>query len=230
MTPVIGVTTVTGIIDKSGPLINWAVNKMCLPYIRKNLKPNKKYDELAIENILKDAGRQHHIKKEEAATAGTLVHEWAERWIKDFHKPKRPQNLQLRNGASAFLKWVKEHDVKFLHSEKKIYSRKYKYAGTADAIGYIGGKLSLIDFKTSGAIWDEYRLQVAGYLFADKEEREYSGVKETDYDAAWIARFDKDTGEFEARYIPFSEVKQDFQGFLGALAVKKRLLELKREK
>lgn len=221
MAPIIGVTTVTSVLEKPA-LINWAVYKMCIPYIRENLKPNKKYDELEIEKILKEAGRQHTIKKEEAGQAGTMVHAWAENYIKG-RKPKKPKNPQLLNGVKAFLNWVEAHKVKFIASEKKIYSRLFHYAGTLDAIGTIDGKLALIDFKTGSGLYPEMLLQVAAYLRADREESERK------YNSAWIARFDKETAEFETKCIPIEEVNKDFQAFLGALAVRQRLIELKRE-
>ena len=226
MVPTIGVTTVTSVIEKPA-LINWAVYKQCLPYIRENLKPNKKYDELEIEKILKEAGRQHTIKKEEAGQAGTLVHAWAEAWIKG-KKPKKPKNPLLLNGVNAFLDWVKAHNVKFLESEKKVYSRCYLYAGTADAIGTIDGKLALIDFKTGSGIWPEMYFQTAAYLMASWEEATH--WTKPLYDSAWIARFDKETAEFETKCIPIEEVEKDFAAFLGALALRKRLNELKNNK
>lgn len=221
--PIIGVTTITGVADKSGPLMYWAVRKVTIPYIQEKIKPNTKYDELELNAVFKEAERQYTMHKERAADAGLLMHSWAEDFIRG-KKPKKPKNKQLLNAVNAFLDWIKEHKVKFLLSEQKVFSRKYRYAGTYDAVGTIDGKLSMIDFKTNkSGIYDEYRMQVAAYLSAYAEE---TGVRA---DSAWIVRFDKETAEFETKCIPIEEHEKDFKAFLGAKDLKQRLLELKRE-
>src|SRR3990167_9543601 len=89
--PVESVTTVTSVIDKSGPLLWWAVNDMALPYIfggGKRVKfepqiiPGGDYDEIQLLNIRKGASMAHRTQKESAADIGTLVHNWCEKWIK----------------------------------------------------------------------------------------------------------------------------------------------------
>src|SRR3990167_6672970 len=145
--PIIGVTSFSGLPDKSGPISWWAVNKMCIPYIRENLKPNTKYDELEIEEVFKVAGKRHLQKKEEAATIGTAVHEWAELYLLG-KKPKKPKNPQMKSGVEAFLKWLKEYKVKPIYTERKVYSRLHDYAGTCDLVAEIDGKLA-IDRKST---------------------------------------------------------------------------------
>ena len=43
----------------------------------------------------------------------------------------------MKNCVQAFLDCVRENNIKFLHSEGKIYSRKHNYAGTFDAIASV---------------------------------------------------------------------------------------------
>ena len=127
----------------------------------------------------------------------------------------------MQNGVNAFLDFVNTHQVKFFESEKKVYSRKHGYTGTLDAEGIIDNQLCIIDFKTSNGIYDEYRFQVAAYLEARKEE---TGNK---YGAYWIARFGKETPDFETVRVPIKEHKDDLKAFLGALAIRRRLKALK---
>lgn len=216
------VTGATGVIDKSRPLIFWAVG-LTKNYLMGNLQSlidDTKGDKIAA--LIEEAGKQHSIKKQQAADVGTQIHTWAEAFIKaksEKEWPEIPKEPQVANGVAAFLKWVDEYEVKFISSEKMIYSKKYKYAGIMDAEAIIKKKLCVIDFKSSKAVYPEMRFQVAAYQAAVEEEtgKEYSGNK-------WLARFDKETGEFEAH--EFAEHDKDFKAFLAALDLRRRLKEL----
>lgn len=224
-TNVISVTACTSIIDKSRPLIYWAVN-LSRDYMLANIKDliaDSKGDDIL--RLIEEASKQHSIKKEEAATAGTEAHKWCELFIKAKTKkdyPELPKDPKVYNAVTAFLKWVDEHEVKFIDSEKHVYSKKYKYAGIMDASAVINRKKSVIDFKTSKGFYNEFRFQVAAYQAADEEEtgKEYSGDK-------WIVKFDKETGEFDARQ--FDGQKEDFKAFLSCLNLRMRLKELDKE-
>ena len=220
--PVLSVTAAISIIDKSRPLIYWATG-LTRDFLMENLNTlikDTKGDK--ISSLIEEGIKQHSIKKQQAADIGTKVHDWAEKFIKAKSKkewPEIPKETEVYNGITAFLKWVEEYDVKFISSEKHIYSRKHKYAGIMDAEAIIQGKLSVVDFKTSKAVYPEYRFQVAGYQAASEEERgkPYPGNK-------WLARFGKDDGEFEAH--EYAEHDKDFKAFLSALNLRKRLKEL----
>lgn len=220
--PIISVTAVTSIIDKSKPLIYWAVG-CAKDFLMQNLNAlieDTKGDKISA--IIEEAAKQHNIKKQAAAGIGIQVHTWVEDFIKAKSKkewPEIPKDPQVFNGVSAFLKWVDEYEVKFISSEKKVYSKKHKYAGIMDAEAIIKRKTCVIDFKTSKGIYPEMRFQVAAYQAAVEEESEkdYSGNK-------WLARFDKETGEFEAH--EFAEQDKDFKAFLAALELRRRLKEL----
>lgn len=219
---IISVTGVTSVIDKSRPLIYWAVG-LAKGFLMENLQTlidDTKGDKIAA--IIEEAAKQHSIRKQQAADVGTQVHAWVEAFIKAKSKkdwPEIPKDPQVFNGITAFLKWVDEYDVKFISSERHIYSKKHKYAGIMDAEAIIQKKLCVIDFKTSKGIYPEMRFQVAAYQAAVEEEsgKEYSGNK-------WLARFDKETGEFEAH--EFAEQEKDFKAFLAALELRRRLKEL----
>ena len=219
---VISVTGVTGVIDKSRPLIYWAVG-LSKDYLLSNLKDmiaDDKGDRIV--TLIEEASKQHAQVKKAAADIGTQAHDWIERFIKAKTKkdyPELPKDPQVYNGVSAFLKWVDEYDVKFLSSEKQVYSKKYQYAGIMDAEAVIKHKRCVVDFKTGKALYPEMRFQVAAYQAAVEEESgvEYPGNK-------WLARFDKNTAEFEAR--EFAEHDLDFKAFLAALTLKRRLKEI----
>jgi len=219
----ISVTACTGIIDKSAPLMHWAV-KLTKEYLFECLDQRLKITEEVIET----ASSQHRIKKEKAATIGSIVHEFAEQYINK-EKPEIPEKIEgmrkddmekIRNGIIAFLKWVKDHKIKFVASEKLVYSKKHDYVGLMDVVYKEKGKLVAGDFKTSkSGHYPEYKFQLSAYRGADEEE---SKVK---YDRSVILHFDKENGEFEA--IECEEHEKDYKAFLSCLAIKKRLKELK---
>ena len=179
----LSVTAVTSMLDKPA-LIPWAVN-LAIEHIDDLIR-------LGIQitpEHLNEAKNKHRVKSAQAASIGTQVHEWCERYIKNTQQDL-PEDPNVLNGVMGFLQWVKEHSVTFGNSEKIVYSKKYKYVGTLDAEAYIDGKLHLIDFKTSSGIYNEMRYQVAAYRNAAQEE---GAVYEGDN---ILARFDKQTGNF----------------------------------
>ena len=213
----ISVTGVTGMLDKPA-LIGWAVN-LGRDYLLELAKNNTI---ITAQHIL-EAAKQHTIKKTKEATSGTLVHEWAEQYIKEFN-PAMPEDDRVTNGVIAFLDWIKEHQVQFIASEQPVYSKQHQYVGIMDCKFTMGKEDHKIvhagDFKTSSGIYNEMRYQVSAYQAADAEE---SGCE---YGNKWIVRFDKNTGGFEAREFPLAEHQDDLAAFLGLLAVKKREQEL----
>lgn len=231
----ISVTGATGMLDKSRPLLIWA-ERLSVEFLVNKLTEKVKIT----EEIIREACRQHTVKKEEAATIGGLVHKWAEDYIagKD---PEMPTDEKVLNGVTAFLSWVSEHDVKFLASEQIVYSKKHKYVGLLDTIvsmkwnGSRGRLICVGDFKTNNwkedkdtgerkpTVYSEFRYQVAGYKHAYEEEhgKYFTGPR-------LIFSFDKDTGNFAVTDIDENpdDYKKDIECFLAALALKKREKEL----
>jgi hypothetical protein len=204
-TYLVGVTTALGMIAKP-QLIGWAA-RMATEYIQEAHEDGRSMT----EELFEAAKNAHRRKKEEAGASGSLVHEWAENYIKT-GADELPEDGNVLNGVLAFLKWVKAHKVKFTSSERIVYSRKHGYVGTLDAEAEIDGKLCVIDFKTSSGIYPEMHLQTAAYQKAAEEEgSEYTGHR-------WIVRFDKTTGEFEA--VQAKEIRGAFKAFKAALALK----------
>lgn len=233
---VVGVTTALGIIDKPA-LIGWAVNLMKNHLL--GLLHGDNFGNITAEEIL-TAAKLHLERKKDTANTGTLVHEWAESYIKGLN-PAMPEDQRVVQGVTAFLGWVKEYEVKFIASEKMVYSRRYNYVGTMDCIFTMGREDHKIkhvgDFKTGGAIYDEYRFQVAAYEEADAEE---SGAV---YGEKWLMRFakedklDKTTGDikekagtFEAVAFSPDEHQADLEAFLAAKTIYERKRALEKQK
>ena len=139
------------------------------------------------EEVYKQSKRAYKAKSTEAMEIGTLVHEAIELWIQSNGKLKTEEleNEHQKLGLQAFLAWGEEHSVEIVDNER-IVSDNQTYAGRFDLLAFIDGKLTLLDFKTSTGIWDEYWLQTAGY--ADCL---------SDVEQVAVLRIDKHTGELE---------------------------------
>jgi len=214
---VLSVTGITGIIDKSGPLMWWSVGQ-CLEYVESRLPTLSSLDEVQTKAFLHDAHRAHLKSSRAAADVGTVAHDW----IDDFLKGKRertdlPKNQLARTSVESFLEWFDENVDEVIETEFKCYSREHNYAGTADFDGIVNGERVIADWKTGKAIYPEYELQGNGYVIAREEELDIT------YDAIWIVALPKDGGKIKAkRFVPAARAQN---GFLGALALYRALKE-----
>lgn len=182
-----GVTTIIGILDKSGALIGWAT-ELARDFLLERIQEAP----VTEEQIYKSCDL-HSERKVEASNIGSEVHDWIEAHIKN-QNPEMPQSKEAQIGVNAFLDWENANKVKFITSERLVYSKKHDFVGTLDIEAKVNGKLCLIDIKTSNGIYNSFSLQTAAYVKADEEE---SGKK---YSGRWIIRLAKETEkEYNAR-------------------------------
>lgn len=153
-----------------------------------------RFDPIWVEQVSEEAKWAHRRLSNEAKNIGSAVHDFAERWI--LHQlgkgsaPAMPANEAARAGASAFLDWAHSHEIEFHWTERKVYSRDGRYAGTADLGITFEGVKGVADFKTSKAVYESHHWQTAAYLGALREELGEEWV------GRWIIHLDKRTGEF----------------------------------
>lgn len=209
------VTTILQVINKP-VLVPWAV-KMTGDYWLDCMKSGRTdYDE-----VYKESKASHRQKTDAAANIGTNVHNYAEAFFRGQPLPELKTD-EAKRGADAFHKWVDANHIEILAVERRIYSKEYHYSGTTDFVAKIGGVLGIGDYKTSSGIYPEMRLQTAAYQHALQEEK---GMK---FDVRWIVRFDKKTGEFEAK--PFYDFDLDFSAFRSALTLHNAMKEMTKRK
>lgn len=227
-----GVTTYLGIIDKSRSLIIWAT-ELYRDFLIENLKKG------ITEDHIYNGSTLHEEIKQKAASIGDEVHDWIEQYTRG-EKPDMPDKREAQIGVSAFLDWEKENKVKFISSERVVYSKKHDYVGRLDIEAKVNGKLCLVDIKTSNSLYNTQGLQVAAYVKADEEEsgKEYKGrwlirlAKETEEE--YIVRMNKKNQNrvrrgrdpvvipsyrpFEARFLDEDKknMDRDFKGFINA--------------
>ena len=176
-----GVTTILGVIAKPA-LIGWSA-RMASEYVLENLK-----DLNEIERVCEEAKNAHRIKKEDAGQKGTDVHALVESLIKEsiaknggFIKkdgPELPPNTESDNKqVQNFIDWATKNKVKFLESEKPVYSEKMFCAGICDFVCEINGEKLVGDLKTGSGIYPEHFYQVAAYrmMLEEMGEKDFKG-------------------------------------------------------
>jgi len=219
------VTTYTGVLDKSTPLIIWATRLNRDWLLEKAPELVKMTDEDTIKLLIEESSKQHTIRKEQAADIGTQAHDWVEKFVAATKANKKPPALpkdkQVHNAVMAFLSWMNKVNPKFTENEKHIYSRKYKYAGILDAVALIKSKRVLIDFKTSKGIYSDHLYQTAGYQLAYEE---MTG-KAIDYRI--VIKFGKEDGNFEVKEL--HDHTRDKKGFLACFTLKTIDTEITKE-
>lgn len=191
-----GVTSYLNVLDKSKPLGIWQQG-MTLDFLLECLASGKKVDEQkAIEAVI-----QHELYLEKAADIGTEIHSWCEFYIrhqlkeKGFERlPEIPEYPEAITGVNSFMQWIDEHKVKFLSTERAVYSSRYDYIGIMDFEAVIDGLHCMGDFKSSNGLYNSVRMQTAAYASADEEERG-SDKKFKGYDGRYALRLSKYTEE-----------------------------------
>lgn len=203
-----GVTTALGIKDKSQALLSWQREEVV-----KHLLPKIEEGKKISEKDIVEALYASETTKEKAASLGDDIHAWIERYIshrlnlKGFEDmPEMPENPAVLTGVTSFLEWEATHKVKFLWTEKVVYSKKYDYIGTADFGAKVDGKVCLCDIKTGNGMYNSVRAQTAAYAMADLEDRN------TKYDGRWAIRLAKET---EVEYQERMALKNKIREMLG---------------
>lgn len=213
--PVPGVTSILKRVDKGIYLTNWYI-RVTRDYWLEACKSGR----TDFEEIHKESWNANKNISKAARDIGKNVHSYAECHFKGLPLPELLTD-EAKRGVDAFHKWLAAHNVKIKASERLVFSKEHYYAGTCDFVAEVDGVLAVGDLKTSSGIFNEYRFQTAAYQHAIQEEK---GMK---FEVRWIVRFDKQTGEFEAK--PFYEFDLDFQGFQAACVLNRTLTAIEKE-
>jgi hypothetical protein len=163
----------------------------------------------------------------EATTFGNSVHKYIENYLlQDIPVPDCINgNCDITKGIKLVLSQIQEINL----IEYTLANQKYGYCGTCDALGIIGGNMTLIDWKTSKTIKDakyleDYRLQASAY---DKAIQETFGIEVKE---ARIFLFLKNEKSFQQVRITRKELDQLFTQFELRLAMFKNNLTIKNKR
>ena len=219
------VTTILKVINKPA-LVNWASNTQKALDIEAaadlylDLINTKPMTRMAYTDSLKrriGAVKAHQKKLDEAGEIGSQAHaliEWTTRKMIGQDPGKEPAvSPKALIAYNSWTEWRDKVELKPLYVEQKIYSEKHGYAGTLDLIAEVEGKVTLVDYKTSKAIYPESFLQISAY---SKAVEEMIGLKT---EQGMIVRLPKRgvDPEFETRVTPPAD--ELFPTFLHILEV-----------
>lgn len=209
-----GCTTVLGIVAKPA-LISWSAN-MTAEFLRDKLDGIKNLDQMKWELLLDEARKQHTKRKEKAGDWGIQVHFEIENYIQN--EIDKKGNEVYPENIKNFVEWEKQNKVKFLATEKNIYSEKMFVGGIVDIVCEIDGKRWIGDIKTSGSgIYPENFWQCACYdlLLEEMGEPKAEG---------YIILNLKENGEFiEKRSISNEENKEAFLSCLKIYRIQEKI-------
>jgi hypothetical protein len=120
---------------------------------------------------------------EQSAKEGTAIHEAVEGFLLGKPVVVAPEIAPAYN---AFLDFYGRQHIQATPEfvERRIVNYDHRYAGTIDAIALVGGKLGVLDIKTSQAVYRDYCLQTSAYMDALKGELKELATR-------WILRIDQ---------------------------------------
>ena len=119
--------------------------------------------------------------KEAAGDRGSKVHtaiqdlihgasiKFGDAYWNDTKQAHEPLTMEEWKCLIAFRDFWLDHKPEVIATEQVCYSLKHGFAGTIDAILKIDGKITIVDWKTSSAIYPSYLMQVAAYMIAEEE-------------------------------------------------------------
>jgi len=214
--PVTGVTTVLSVIAKPA-LIQWAADMAC-DHIRDNFPTFDEFfkDSSLLGKLLEAARTAHAKKRDKAADQGTDTHAHIETIVKvaieKFNGFLPEKSVSNHPGVQSFINWAMANNIKFIESEKRMYSREWWIAGTTDLVFEKDGQRFVGDVKTMKKIWDRTPfLQCAAYM---------KMLKETDpaeYHGSCIINIPKETNVVETVYS--YDFEADMKAFEAALTL-----------
>lgn len=214
-----GVTTILGVIAKE--LTQWASN-MAVDYVINNSE--KAVNQVAFivtEQTLEDARKAWITVRDKAGDSGKDIHSIVEGIVKraialDGHiSPVEAHEYADNPQVTNFINWATTSNIRFLESEKSVYSRTNWCAGTLDIVCEKDGEVYLADVKTAKSIYPTNYWQMSAYQMMLQEMGLYSKVK-----GFIVVRLGKD-GTFEVgeNY----SYDDNIQGFLSALTIYRKL-------
>jgi hypothetical protein len=214
------VTTVLGVLDKPA-LIPWAINQ-AIEFIRPAIAPGVEHAESYLEEVYSRAKKEAGRRRSEAAERGTLVHEA----LSNDGGGGRLDVLDLASRAKIEVaqRWIKENVSTWSCQERPVYSRRHRFSGRLDGVAVVRdlGEV-VLDFKTGKGIYPEFRFQTAAYAYALNEEG-YANIP-IETRVCLHLQEDKVVPHIYTR----ASLRQDFNAFLAALRLHRRLREISQE-
>jgi hypothetical protein len=162
--PLVSVTTILRVLDKSGPLVGWAKREVANAAVRNHdtvaTMRAASGDEATARWLATIPGYQ----RDTAANLGTAVHGIAEAIARGQEVTVTEEQLPYVRSYQA---WRDQWKPRYLAAEEMVCSLSHGYAGTLDMIVEMAGSTWMVDIKTSKGTYPETALQLAAYANAD---------------------------------------------------------------
>lgn len=175
------VSTVIGAGVAKPFLVPWAA-KMAAQYAIDNWNDLNNLDDT--EKLIK-IRTAHQVYADGRASVGDIVHEIIE--CAQTGQPYPQWGKEVNGYINQFINFMLDVQPRFIESEVTLCSRKHNYAGTADWIAEIDGKIVYGDNKTGKRVYPEVGLQLGALANCDfilREDGTEDPMPEPDYCAA----------------------------------------------
>lgn len=98
---------------------------------------------------------------EKAANRGHAIHNATENFVQYGIEDIEPG---YEGYLAGFIKWWEARKPKVVATERRVYHKVLRYAGTSDLLAIINGRLTLIDYKSSSQVYEKLcDVQLEGY-------------------------------------------------------------------
>lgn len=242
-----GVTNIAHILDRSKVLLPWCAKVMAQKFLLNAQKfhtpEGYSFTTEQLETLIREAKSAHKERLTDAGEVGTAAHNWIEQWIKcdlagtDFSwilLAKDNLEERAQNCCNAALQFCKNHNIRWIQTERKVYSRSNRYAGTMDGLARADScndptccleqfkdRLTLIDWKSSNGLWIEFLLQVPGAYKRAFEEETGQAIEDV-----FIIRLGKEDGAFQTWHVDAELAAKSWDAFLKALELSRSMADL----
>lgn len=153
--------------------------------------------------------------RDEKADIGTLTHYMVLCHLKgeepDTSEFPRSQIIQAENAFLSYLEWEKAHRVEPILIESSQVSEAFEFGGTWDFLGYVDGRLTIMDFKTGKNLYRESEIQLGAYRQLAVE----NGYNPEQYILINIGR--DETESFQQKVM--TDLKREWEIFRHLLAI-----------
>ncbi len=152
--------------------------------------------------------------RDKAADIGTVAHAMVEAHLKDSdwrqlvdtRNVDGPMMEQADAAYRAFNEWAEGAKFRLLKSEHLLVSEDHQFGGQIDIAG-IQGRRAIIDLKTSNAVYEDHKIQIAAY-----SELWNENYPEEPIEAHYILQIGKDGG-FTYYSLPDSVIAAGWEAF-----------------
>lgn len=206
-----GCTSISGLFQDDGWKFAWPpkiMEQVALQKLDAHWRRNGDINYSQVQEIITSSKNAWRRKRDKSADTGVIAHGIIEQFIKTGEPQPRQKDPEVHNCFDQFLEWVAKYNPLWIGSEIQVGSVVHRFAGILDALADIGGQLTLVDFKTSAEIKDDYAIQLAGLCICLEE----MGVKVSQRAILHLPK----TGPYEFRIID-SDLEKDKAAFLAAL-------------